>query len=554
MADDDKNSGGKRLVVTPGGPRPRDRVHEVRGNEVVSFDERGAAGVRSLDPRRAADAASLRSRGLVLTPGGFRPPGRIHRVGDGERLNVSSDRILLQDAEGKTVRDMIQAPDPERSVIPALGSGWIAARWWNNNTGNTLTRFRAKWLVPPEPRSRGSQTIFLFNGMDPATRSDAILQPVLQWGPSAAGGGSHWSVASWYVTSAGDAFHTDLVQVSVGQLLEGLMTMTGSNGSVFDYTAEFGGIANTTLTIQGVAELPWCNHTLEAYSMERCSEYPQTERTLFAAISIETAVGAVTPTWSRDDSVTDCGQHSETEGRNVPIYYRSDHEFASLNQAAWVTGTNTYRYGHHSIPNIAITGAPGDSDARRWATLHDGTTYRLYCGKGSTADRIYQFGFDGSSYVYGHNSIPELTLVGFPADTDASSFAMLHDGNAFRLYLRRNGDPRMLYQASWVAGTTTYKYGHNSIPNIPVTGFPGDTDWARWGMLHDGTAYRFYAFKAGTADRVYQGSFNPNSQAYEWGLNSIPELIIQGMPATSDTRSFAMSHDNVDYRFYFQTW
>ena len=44
----------------------------------------------------------------------------------------------------------------------------------------------------------------------------------------------------------------------------------------------------------------------------------------------------------------------------------------------------------------------------------------------------------------------------------------MHDGSAYRLYLRRSGDPRTLYQASWVAGTDTYQFGHNSIPAIPV--------------------------------------------------------------------------------------
>lgn len=102
-------------------------------------------------------------------------------------------------------------------------------------------------------------------------------------------------------------------------------------------------------------------------------------------------------------------------------------------------------------------------------------------------------------------------------------------------------------------GTTTYRFGFRSIPRIPVTGFPADTDWSRWAMLHDGRRYRFYAFKAGTDDRLYQGAFRPAGRAYEFAFDSIRELTLVGAPANSDPRSAAMLHDGANYRFYFQT-
>lgn len=233
--------------------------------------------------------------------------------------------------------------------------------------------------------------------------------------------------------------------------------------------------------------------------------------------------------------------------------FQPNRELVSLDQAAWVPGTTTYRFGFRSIPNIPITGEPPDADAARWAMLHDGSTYRLYGFRQGSDDRLYQFGFDGASYAFGHRSIAELTLVDFPADTDASSFAMLHDGSAYRLYLRRHGDPRTLHQAAWVPGTAAYRFGFRSIPRIPVVAFPGDTDWERWGMLHDGSTYRFYAFRSGSDDRFYQGAFDPSAGAYRFGFRSIDELSLVGTPAGSDTRSAALLHDGSNYRFYFQT-
>lgn len=228
---------------------------------------------------------------------------------------------------------------------------------------------------------------------------------------------------------------------------------------------------------------------------------------------------------------------------------------ASLNQAAWVSGSNNYQYGHRSIPNIKIRNAPADTDWKRWAMLHDGAAYRLYFFKKGSKSKIYQFAFNRAKnvYEYGYNSIPVLTLVGAPRDANFRSFAMLHDGKDYRLYLRQKGNPRVLYQFAWVQGTTTYKFGHRSIPKMNITGFPRDTDWRRWQMLHDGSAYRLYFFKKGSNTQFYQGSFKRSTQSYEYGHNSIPVLNLVGMPANSNTRRAAMLHDGTDYRLYFRT-
>ncbi len=227
---------------------------------------------------------------------------------------------------------------------------------------------------------------------------------------------------------------------------------------------------------------------------------------------------------------------------------------ASVNQGAWIPGTSKYEFGYNSIPTIPITGAPADTNFARWAMLHDGRDYRMYCFKGSTRDTLYQFAWNGSSYAFGHRSIPELTLTGMPADADPSSVAMLHSGANYHLYLRRLGDPTTLYQFIWVPGTTTYQWGYAGFyPSLQVTGFPADTDWSRWEMLHDGSAYRIYGFRYGSNTQLLQGSWNPAAAEYQFGHNSIPQLDLVGFPADSDVGRSAMLHDGADYRFYFQT-
>ena len=220
----------------------------------------------------------------------------------------------------------------------------------------------------------------------------------------------------------------------------------------------------------------------------------------------------------------------------------------SLNQAAFVPGTAIYRFGYNSIPNIRINGAPDDTNYNRWSMLHDGNAYRLYFFKGSTSDTLYQFGYDGQAYTYGHNSIPELKITGAPNDTDYSSFSMLHDGSTYRLYLRRLGNPTVMYQFGW--NGSSYHYGYNSIRVLSVQDFPRDTDYNRWDMLHDGNAYRLYAFQLGSNRTFYQGSWNGN--VYKYAHNSIPKLNLEGTPESSLLGSMGMLHDVHHYRFYFR--
>lgn len=225
----------------------------------------------------------------------------------------------------------------------------------------------------------------------------------------------------------------------------------------------------------------------------------------------------------------------------------------TLNQGAWVAGTTTYRFGHNSIPRIPVTGAPADTNFARWAMLHDGSAYRLYAFRDSTTDTLYQFAWDGTSYAFGFNSIPVLTLVNAPADADAGSLSMLHSGSAYHAYLRRLGDPTTLYQFIWAPGSTTYVWNTPPyLPTLAVTGFPADTDWTRWNMLHDGTDYRIYAGRYGTTDRRYQGAWNASAGEYQFGHVSIPELTFEDYPADSDPGRSAMLHDGGDYRFYYQ--
>lgn len=274
----------------------------------------------------------------VITPGGYRPKSKVQQIESGSSLRVNAGRLQKYDQSGNMVADLGDYPQatgtaplmpgqtartPGTAAVPGMATGWVVYAYWNNGTGKPITSFKTTWIVPPAPATHSGQVIFLFNGIQ---NSSMICQPVLQWGVSAAGGGNYWAVASWYVDGqGGPAFHSPLVQVSIGQTLVGIMTLSGQSGGLFSYNCEFQGIAGASLPIQNVQELTWCAETLECYGLTKCSDYPATQYSGFQGIDIQT--GSVNPNlvWT-PNSVDDCGQkcvvvsNSATNGE-VDLYY-----------------------------------------------------------------------------------------------------------------------------------------------------------------------------------------------------------------------------------------
>jgi len=281
------------------------------------------------------------SEEYVITPGGFRPKSTVHQIASEHILDATGGRIRELDPAGKTVNDFgefstklgdkplmpgnVRAVNPALqpgAKVPGLASGWITYAGWNNATGKPITLFKTTWKVPPKPATEHGQTIFIFNGIQ---NSGWIFQPVLQWGPSAAGGGNYWAVASWYVD--GSAYHSSLTNVSVGQSLVGVMTETGKTGSNFNYNSIFQGIANSSFNVHNIPELTWCCETLECYGMTVCSDYPNTEKTEMKDIEIKTTGGHPALKWVAVDAHTDCHQHTvvvsdHNPGGEVDLYYK----------------------------------------------------------------------------------------------------------------------------------------------------------------------------------------------------------------------------------------
>ena len=123
-----------------------------------------------------------------------------------------------------------------------------------------------------------------------------------------------------------------------------------------------------------------------------------------------------------------------------------------LNIFTYKTEESSYSYDRQ----VEITNAPKDADWTRWAMLHDGTDYRLYCFKQGTNNTLYQFAFDGNSYHFGYHSALEVTINNIPETANTNAMAMLHDGEEYRLYFADTDNPNTLHQFIW--NGTEYAY------------------------------------------------------------------------------------------------
>lgn len=231
---------------------------------------------------------------------------------------------------------------------------------------------------------------------------------------------------------------------------------------------------------------------------------------------------------------------------------------ASLNQAGFSLRTSTYVYGVGNLQNIRIAKLAQDADQYRYAMLHDGTQ-RLFMFKGDQNTTLYMYGYNPNTGLFepGYNGEFTYGFDALPEFADTSSFAMLSSNElingerAMHLFMRDLKDPRIMYQFLYDNKTKKFVFALNGAKGVfRITGAPADLDWDRWGMLHDGLAYRLYFARANVDNKMYQFALNPATKDYEFGFNSIDLLTIENMPTDSYKENFAMLHDGRYYRFY----
>lgn len=275
-----------------------------------------------------ADAAPASGpEDLVLTPGGMRDKSLVHLVEPGFAVAFDEETRMIQivGLEDGTIHS--EVPAIPRTVTPPAGESWSVYAEWENTTGTPLSRFSTTLQVPPPPaKADADATIFLYSGIQTGAAECNVLQPVLQWGESAAGGGSYWSLVSWYVTVDGNAFHTRPQPVEAGKPLVGLIEMVMQARDIFSYQCEFKDQAVTRLPVYNVVELRLCSESLEVHNIEECANLPGTAITLLQEIKIEALSTFPAVAWTASTATNKCKAHAvaeggPTNGGEVEIHY-----------------------------------------------------------------------------------------------------------------------------------------------------------------------------------------------------------------------------------------
>lgn len=260
------------------------------------------------------DVLQLQPGNLVTTPFGLVPSARVFSVPSGSVI-VGGTSVVLPNGT------QISLPTRPASITPT-DDGWLAyADWTYTASGYSIGSYDASWTLPSSPTSSNGQTIFLFNGLESSSSGTFIIQPVLQWGSSACGGGPYWEMAAWYVTSSSYVCST-LMNVSYSAI-SGQMSGSNcqsSNGEcdwVITGTQFQNGVGySTTLSYSGQSQLDdlalyWSSVTLEAYNIAKCSDFPSGSVT-FSDLSFVSDVSPwqyPTPVWNTTAvNFDDCGE------------------------------------------------------------------------------------------------------------------------------------------------------------------------------------------------------------------------------------------------------
>ena len=257
-------------------------------------------------------ALETRQPGYLPTPFGLAAKQQVLVVPSGSRIEGESSVVLPNGTQVTIPAHNTTDPFPD--------NGWIAyADWTYSASGYSIGEFDAAWTLPSAPSSNDGQTIFLFNGLLPSSAGSLLIQPVLQWGVSACGGGAYWAMASWYVTSSGSYICSSLMSVSYSSI-SGQMNgynCKSSNGQC-DWVVQGTQFQNgngytTTLSYSSNSQLDnlalyWATVTLEAYNVAKCSDFPGGEVT-FSDLFFASDVAPwqyPTPSWSTVVSDHDC--------------------------------------------------------------------------------------------------------------------------------------------------------------------------------------------------------------------------------------------------------
>jgi hypothetical protein len=239
----------------------------------------------------------------VQIPGELIRPDCVHEIPKGATVEIGTEGHVTGDVtmnggliahyDACSEKPIITRPR-KRTLAnpPGTGNGWVEDSQWDIplSSGDNIEDMGNTWTVPSYPSVSGA-LIYLFNGIEPAS-GDWLLQPVLQYGVSPAGGGDYWAIASWLVSANGYVFYSPLEYVNPGDSIFGATGLTGVSGNTLHWKVQAqdedtGAYSWITAHVSG-EHWTWAfAGVLEAYNVNSCYQFPANGRVTFRSSVVE---------------------------------------------------------------------------------------------------------------------------------------------------------------------------------------------------------------------------------------------------------------------------
>jgi hypothetical protein len=243
----------------------------------------------------------------LATPHGLHHRTCVFDVGSDAQIELDGT-VTLADSSSFKIPDCLYPPKvPPRTegVTPTTPTtnGWVEDTYWVSP--GWIKEIKANWTVPADPPTKSGQIVFFFPSIEPSVSAPSpIIQPVLQWGVSAAGGGPYWAIASWYCNTApGVCIHSTLTQVKAGDALYGSVSGSScTSAGVCTWTTTTKDLTTSVshvLTAKDTHSFFYAQGgVLEAYNITSCGNYPATTPLEYTNVYLYDSLGHVlTPSW-----------------------------------------------------------------------------------------------------------------------------------------------------------------------------------------------------------------------------------------------------------------
>ena len=324
----------------------------------------------------------------VSTPAGWYHRSCVHEIPNGAHVDTAGV-VTRRDGVKYRIpkcryRPYPTAPGPWRGhrLSEPTNDGWMEYAWDTLPTGSYYRQLAAGWRVPSAPTGSYSspQVFYSFPGLE---SSSYIIQPVIQYGYSTAGGGQFCTAASWRCNSGSDCKHGPLITIGATDSIYGTVSASACVNGVCTWTITIVDVTRGTRsdwTADDTEDYFWSTGgAMEVNVLNSCAQYPA-NGVSYSGIALADQSGSVSPAWMhvvQSNPSPDCAFNVSSTPTTVSVYVSNQPLSVSIDgpssvrpgdACTWTAlvqhGRTPYTYSWSGIlsgSDYFIVGAPASS-------------------------------------------------------------------------------------------------------------------------------------------------------------------------------------------------